>query len=674
MQFGFYFDQTRCTGCFACAVACKDWHDIPAGPAKWMRLYQLEEGRFPDIFVSYRAMSCYHCKEPICSYVCPNDAIAKREEDGVVIIDREKCRGEKPCGIILPDPSGINLLYDEQVAPCQISCPVDLNIPGYVALIAKGRFKEALEIIRWKMPLPSVCGRVCLHPCESECRRQEVDKPIHIEALKRFVSDNVPLDLPQRLPRLQPDNVAIVGSGPAGLSAAYDLIRMGYGVTIFEALPVAGGMLSVGIPEYRLPREILRKDIDYIEALGVEIKTGTAIGSERSLDDLFNEGYGAVLLAVGAHLGQKLDIPGSDLEGIMIGTSFMRDVNLGESIKLDEKVLVIGGGNVALDCARTALRLGASDVHIACLESREQMPADKSEIKAAEDEGIIIHPSCTTQNFLGGNGKLKEVECHQITGLYTDENGQIHFEVVKDTQHIISANTVILAIGQEPDLKCLDGKSIVKTSSQGTIDADPETLMTRQLGVFCAGEAASGPSSVVDSIANGQQAAFYINRYLQGDVLRVKQKVSVLACDIKVEIPSNIEKEEPQSIPMLPVAERITGFREVSLGFSAEAAVAEADRCLNCAGHLCKDVCPYDAPQFADEEKAKMQKCDLCVDRLENNKKPICVEACPARALDAGDLDELRENYGDEKYGHGLVRSSIAQPSLVIKPKRRRID
>jgi len=669
MQTGFYFDQTRCTGCFACAIACKDWHDVPAGPAKWMRVLYSEEGKFPNVFVSYLATPCYHCAEPVCAFVCPNEAITKRDEDGIVVVDREKCRGEHPCGIISEEAIGPDFLYGEVEAPCQIACPAHLHIPGYVALIAKGKFKEALDLIRRRMPLPSVCGRVCLHPCETECRRQELEQPIAIEALKGFVTDNMPEERPNPLPQWQKDKVAIVGSGPAGLAAAYDLIRMGYGVTIFEALSAAGGMLAVGIPEHRLPKKVLKRDIDYIEALGVEIKTNTPVGKEQGLDDLFNQGYGAILLALGAHKGQKLDIPGADLEGTLVGTSFMWDVNFGEAIKTRQKVLVVGGGNVALDCARSARRLGAGEVHVGCLESREEMPAEASELEQGEEEGIQIHPSLTVTRVLGNAGKVAGVECQKVTGLQFDQYGQPQFDVVKGSEQTLAVDTVIFAVGQTPDLAGLAGDGGIEASNLGTIATDPETMLTGRQGVFAAGDAVAGPTSVIDAIASGQRAALHINRYLQGDVLRVRPEKTIKAADIKVEIPPETEKQERQPMPLLPVAERVSNFKEVVLGFSAEAAIEEAKRCLNCAGHLCKDVCPYSSPQFADEEKATMQKCDLCLERWTENKKPICVEACPTRALDAGPMDELGVKYGDVKDAHGFAYSPVAEPSIVNKPK-----
>lgn len=670
MQTGFYFDQARCTGCFTCAVACKDWHDTPAGPANWMRILYREDGKFPKIFVSHVASPCYHCAEPVCSFVCPNEALTKREEDGIVIVDRDKCREEKTCGIISESAMGPDFLYGESEAPCVAACPASLQIPGYIALIAKGKHKEALDLIRQRMPLPSVCGRVCLHPCETACRRKEVEEPLAIMALKGFVTDYVPQELPEHLPQIHDDKVAIVGSGPAGLAAAYDLIRAGYGVTVFESLPVAGGMLSVGVPEHRLPRDILKRDIDYIEALGVEIKTNTPVDLGQGLDDFFNRGYGAILLALGAHKGEKPDIPGADLEGTLVGTSFMRDVNTGGQVDVGQSVLVVGGGNVAMDCARSALRLGAEDVNVVCLEQKEEMTAEISELDQAEEEGIQLHTALTITRILEDSGKITGAECAEITGLRFDQDGQPRFDMVKGSERTIPADMIIFAIGQTPELSGLTSESEIKTSQRGTILIDTETMMTGRRGIFSAGDCFSGATSIVDAIGSGQKAAAYINRYLQGDVLRVIPERIVEEADIKVEIPADIEKQPRQSVPTLPVSERTSNFKEVSLGFDAGAAIKEAERCLNCAGHLCKDVCPYGAPQFAAEEKARMQKCDLCLDRWSEDKKPICVESCPMRALDAGPLDELKAKYGDIKDAHGFAYSPMIEPSIVNKPKK----
>jgi NADPH-dependent glutamate synthase beta subunit-like oxidoreductase len=671
MQKGFYFDQARCTGCFTCSVACKDWHDTPAGPAAWMRIHYREEGDYPKLFVSHVAAPCYHCAEPVCAYVCPNEALTKVEDGGIVLVDRDKCRGEKSCGIIDESRMGADFLYGEGKAPCQAACPAHLYIPGYLALIAKGKNKEALELIRRNMPLPSVCGRVCLHPCETACRRQEVEEAIAIMALKGYVSDTVPYTPPQKIPQTQDHKVAIIGSGPAGLAAAYDLIRMGYGVTVFESLSVAGGMLAVGVPKHRLPREALQRDIDYLQALGMEIKTNTPVDLCNGLNDLMDQGYEAVLLALGAHRGQKLNIPGADLEGTMVGTSFMKAVNLGQEVRIGKKVLVVGGGNVAMDCARSALRLGAEEVLVACLEgSKDEMVAEKNDIEEAEEEGVRIHTGLSLKQIFEAGGKVAGALCVQVANLKFDRDGRPHFDELPGKEKTLSADMIIFAIGQAPDLSGLPADSEIVKSPRGTLTADPEVMMTGRRGVFTAGDCFSGATSIIEAIKSGQQAAFYINRYLQGDVLKVRPPKVVEEPDIKVEIPAGTAKQPRQPMPMLPVADRVSNFKEVSLGFDAQAAMAEADRCLNCAGHLCKDACPYSAPQFADEEKAKMQKCDLCFDRWGEGKKPICVESCPPRALDAGSLEELKMKYGETKDAVGFVYSQVVQPSIVNKPKR----
>ncbi|MFW9894674.1 MAG: FAD-dependent oxidoreductase [Candidatus Thorarchaeota archaeon] len=668
MQVGFYFDQTRCAGCNACRIACKDWHDQPSGPASWMRISYLEEGPFPNVFACYLISNCYHCEDPVCSYICPNEAITKREKDGIVVVDTDKCREEVPCGIISKEKMGAGFTYGESQAPCQTACPVHLHIPAYNTMIAKGKFKEALDLIRRRMPLPSVCGRVCLHPCEDVCSRKDVDQAIAIEALKGFVADKASGESPKRLEKTQSEKVAIIGSGPAGLSAAYDLIRLGYGVTIFEALSNAGGMLSVGIPDYRLPREILNRDIDYIKALGVEIKTNSPIDINQGINDLLKQGYGAVLVAIGAHKGKKLNIPGADLDNVLVGTSFMRDVNLGKDVKLGNKVIVIGGGNVAMDCARTARRLGAKEVGVSCLECCEEMPAAISEVDQAREEGIEIYDSRTFTKIISNNGKVAGVGCLEITGCTFDDDGEAHFDIVGDEEHTLKADTVIFAIGQIPEIS---NSGVVKISKMGTISADPETLMLETKGVFVAGDCYSGVASIIDAIASGQKSASKIHRYLQGDVLRVKPVPEVAASDIIIDIPSDTEKKERQPMPYLSASERISNFKEVKLGFSEEAAMAEAERCLNCAGHLCKDVCPYSAPQFVELEKAKMQKCNYCVDRFDIGKQPICVEACYARALDSGTLDELKSKYGEVQESPGFTYSFSANPSIIFRPKKK---
>jgi len=487
-------------------------------------------------------------------------------------------------------------LIDKRKSPCKLTCPAHIKVQGYIALIAQSKFKEALDLIREEIPFPSVCGRVCLRPCEKECKRQEVDEPLAIAALKRFVTDHVSdEEPPTALERTQKEKVAIVGSGPAGMAAAYDLVRMGYGVTVFEAMPVAGGMLALGIPDYRLPGEVLQKEIDYIKALGVEIKTNTPVGEAVTIPDLFRQGYKASFIAIGAHEGRKLPIPGTDLKGTLVGLSFLRDIKLGKKVKLGERVLVLGGGNVAFDCARTALRLGAQEVHMACLESRETMPADPSEIKEGEEEGIVIHPGLTFTRIIGDNGRVSAVECLNLLWMRFDEEGRLEMETVPASEHSIPADTVIFAIGQAPDLRVFSGVEGLTTTRRNTIAVDPDTLATEVPGVFAGGDAATMEGSLIEAIACGKKAAVSIDQYLQGQDLKEGGVAETLkAADIQVVIPPGTQKEPRQLMPELPLKERKGNFREVGLGFTEEMAVAEAKRCLNCA--VCSECRQCETP------------------------------------------------------------------------------
>ena len=450
--------------------------------------------------------------------------------------------------------------------------------------------------------------------------------------------------------------------------AAYDLIKKGYGVTIYEASPVIGGWLAMGIPQYRLPREILKRDIDYIKALGVEIRVNTLLGDGLTLDDLASQGYGATLLAMGAQRGQRLKIPGADLGGILVATSFLRDFNLGKKVKIGNRVTVIGGGSVAVDAARTALRLGAAEVHLVCLECREDMPAAASELAEAEEEGITIHPSLTIAKVLGKGGKVTGVECLRLRGVEFDEDGQPRVDVIKGTELVLPADTVIFAVGQTPDLPNIIGDGVIETTRRGAIAVDPETLATSRPGIFAAGDVVRGPSNFVQAIADGQKAAFSIDYYLQKSVQRVDQ-VELKASDIKVKIPTDVERQERQPMPSLPIPERAGNFAEVALGFSPEMAIAEAKRCLNCAGHLCRDVCPYDVPQFSINGSSRIVKCDLCVDRLNQSCDPACVATCPTEALDAGPMEELMAKYGNLRELEDFADYHETNPQIVFRAR-----
>ncbi|UCD84841.1 MAG: NADH-quinone oxidoreductase subunit NuoF, partial [Deltaproteobacteria bacterium] len=403
---------------------------------------------------------------------------------------------------------------------CQHACPVGLDVPSYVALIAHGRFQEALDLIREDNPFPGICGRVCTHPCEGRCKRGEDDDPVSIRFLKRFLADwelAHPGKKPTATEKTREEQVAIIGSGPAGLTAAHDLALRGYKTTVFEALPVAGGMLTVGIPEYRLPQEIIRAEIEAIEALGVDIKLNTTIGKDLTLDELREHGYKAIFIATGAYKGLKLGIPGEDeYTGVLDCISFLKQVNLGDRKKPGDKVIIIGGGNAAVDSARTALRLGSKEVNIVYRRSRQEMPAHESEIQATEEEGVKINYLAAPVKILGKDGKVTGMECIKMELGEPDASGRRRPIPIEGSEFTIDADAVIPAISQEPDLSFLPLDKI-KVTKWNLLVVNEQTLETTLPGVFAGGDVVSGPAAVIDAIAAGQRAAVSIDNYLRGE-------------------------------------------------------------------------------------------------------------------------------------------------------------
>ncbi|MBA7662595.1 Ferredoxin--NADP reductase [subsurface metagenome] len=471
-------------------------------------------------------------------------------------------------------------------SPCTAACPAGVNVKAYVSLIATGRFHEALEVVRQRNPLPGICGRVCTHPCEVACNLGEIDSPVAICWLKRFVADyelTHPQAKPEPVPQTRKEKVAIIGSGPAGLTAANDLVRLGFGVTVFEALPVAGGMLVAGIPAYRLPRNIVATEIAAIEHLGVEIRTSTPISGEKAIDRLFDDGYCAVFLAIGAHKGLKLGVPGEDeFKGIIDCITFLNEVNLGKGKKPGDKVIVIGGGSSAVDSARTALRLGSEEVYIVYRRSRKEMPAHESEISAAEQEGVKLHYLAAPVNILGEDGKLTGMECQKMKLGKPDASGRRRPVPIEGSEYVVEADTIITAISQVPDLTNLPGDQGVELTRWDTFAADEETMATSRTGVFAGGDAVTGPSTVIDAIAAGHVATRSIVRYLNGEPLVQAETLGVpLESEIKVDHKQR-EHNQRTTMPALEVSTRINSFDEVDIGFEEAQAVAEAQRCLRC--------------------------------------------------------------------------------------------
>ncbi len=465
------------------------------------------------------------------------------------------------------------------ISPCQNACPAGVNVPGYVALVAAGRLRDAYNLIRKENPFPAVCGRVCTHECESKCRRGQLDEPVAIADLKRYAADYVLRNEEPYMDLVFPKkgkSVGIIGAGPSGLTCGYYLARLGYDVDVYEAQPVAGGILAFGIPEYRLPSDILQHEIKLIEQVGVNIRLNTEVGSDVTFYQLKSK-HDAIYIATGTQFSNKINIPGEDLKGVYHGLDFLRDVNLGKSVRISGKVAVIGGGNTAIDAARTALRLGAEEVTILYRRLKEDMPADSREIRDAEEEGIRIIPLVAPVRFIGKD-KVREIECIRMELGGFDSSGRRKPRPAAGTEFTIKVDYVIPAVSQYSDLPFIN-KDEVEVTQWGTFVTDRDTLMTKMKGVFAGGDVARGSDTVIRAIADGKNAARSIDRYLGG--------TGVLNTGEEIEIPQAADEKEiveHERFPMkyLPPKERSRNFDEVAAGFHKLNAIAEAMRCLRC--------------------------------------------------------------------------------------------
>ena len=560
----------------------------------------------------------------------------------------------------------VDLDWLESTFPCMMACPVHTQAGRYVTLIAEGRYQEAYRYAREPNPMASICGRVCGHPCETACRRKEFDAPISIRALKRFVTERYgpesrnPIDVFRERPATsRPERVAVIGSGPAGLSAAHDLALLGYRVTIFEAAPVPGGMLHLGIPEYRLPRDVVQAQVREILDLGPELKLNSRLG-DFSLADLRAQGFEAILLAFGLHRSRDLQIPGNDLDGVIKGIDFLLNVNLGYRFSIGKKVVVIGGGNVAIDVARsalrqqqqqtievlrssllperlsdselqvamkefldvtrTALRLGAQEVHLVALESLEEMPAFEEEIDEAFREGLRIHPSLGPKRFVEENGKVVGLETIRCTSVF-DAQHRFNPTFEPGTESILPCDTAILAIGQTSDLTFLTPADGIETTRQGTIKIDPDTLMSTAPGIFAAGDIAFGPRLIISAAADGRKAAEQIDRYLRGADWRPKPRYVQITVLAHHQMPADFDEYARLPVPTLPV-DRRTGIVEVETGYTEAQARYEASRCLRCWINT-----------IFDGNETEGSECILCGG---------CVDVCPENCLTLVPLSQFR--------------------------------
>ncbi|MCJ7808780.1 MAG: NADH-quinone oxidoreductase subunit NuoF [Desulfobulbaceae bacterium] len=470
--------------------------------------------------------------------------------------------------------------------PCQSTCPTGQDVATYVALIGQGDYQKAWEVIRKENPLPMALGRVCPHPCEAKCRRGETDTPINICALKRFAADYNRDKLKEIEPqpvRFPDDKVAVVGAGPAGLTVAYDLVQKGYPVSIFEELPVGGGMLHVGIPEYRLPRDVLNDEIDAIKRMGVEIQYNVRVGRDITIEALKKQGYKAFFMGVGAHKGLKLRIPGEDeFEGFIDATAFLRNVNLGEKKAPGKRVCVIGAGNSAIDAARTSLRLGAEEVHIVYRRQREQMPANPAEVHAADEEGIHMDLLTSPVRILGEGGKVVGMECIRNELGEPDKSGRRRPVPVEGSEFVIEADVIIPAISQETDLSFLEDDHGFHISRWHSFVVDKNTLATNVPGFFSGGDAVTGPATVVQAIGAGHRAAVSIDCYLRGKPYKGYWYPKPHLMVDRLELTEEDEKLVRPKIRELSVKERINNFQEAELGIDEKTALLEARRCLRC--------------------------------------------------------------------------------------------
>jgi len=525
------------------------------------------------------------------------------------------------------------LSWRVDVPPCQEACPLGIDVEGYLSAIAGGDFEAALAIIRERCALPSVCGRVCHHPCEKACKRGLVDEPLSIMALKRFAAD-VCLSHEQRAnprKRTRTEKIAVIGSGPAGLAAAYELVIMGFGVTVFEAMDIPGGMLAYGIPEFTLPQEIVQGEIGYIRSLGVEISTGIRVGTDITLQELEDQGYNAILIATGAQESTSLPtVPGSDLEGILDVMPFLRQAKLEGGTALSGRIVVIGGGNSAIDAARTALRLGAEDVRMICLESMDDMPAFDEMKEAADSEGIVIETSLAPQSFQSDDGKrVSRIILRRVTSFLRDSEGQIKFQIDDDPQGVVERDVsfVIVAIGQMPDPVFPD--SSINRTAMGTLECDHVTGTTKTNSIFGAGDVVDNPGTVTEAMAGGRRVADYIARFLDREVFTQLDGDEEPYTGREI-VPQGITPDPRRRMAFLPPEKRVKDFQEVKLGFTMEEAMEEAARCCRCktCNRCVLETRCVALPLMANKEKmspyVKGMVCAGC---------GRCVQSCPFTAI-----------------------------------------
>lgn len=572
-----------------------------------------------------------------------------------------------------------------KLPPCVYSCPAHVDARGYVELVAEGRFKDALDLIRERCSLPASIGRVCTRPCETGCRRNFFDEAISIRDLKRFAADTcMGMPHPMAVPKTKNKKVAIIGAGPAGLTAAQVLAKQGYSVTIYDKNPQGGGTLLTGIPKYRLPKDALKWDVDAVCALGVELQTNVEVGKDIQLSSIINS-YDAVLLATGLPAGWDLGIEGEDAEGVWGCLDLLKEMNFDNDPRIGKRVAVVGGGNVAMDGARTSLRLGAEQVYLVYRRGKAEMPARYEEIHEAEEEGIIFELLTNPTRVIVENGKVAGLECVKMGLGEPDASGRRRPEPIAGSEYVLDVDTVVVAIGQKTDLKFLDGVDI-KLSERGAIVYDKLTLQTSIPKVFTAGEVVTGAGAAIEAIASGHESAESIDRFLRGVDLKEERAPQVLPkpYNYPQAYLAGVEPERRRAhMRMIPLEERLKGFKEVELGFTQEEAIREASRCLVCNNESCSGctMCARTCPAHCiTVEKTSPQETERKVLRYDLDLTKcmfcgLCAEVCPTRALEMSKDFENAEFTKDQLvYDKERVLRRPKITELKIEDSRARVS
>jgi NADPH-dependent glutamate synthase beta subunit-like oxidoreductase len=541
-------------------------------------------------------------------------------------------------------------------APCQMACPAGIDVPTYVTLIGQGKDAEALEIIRRDCPFPWVCGLVCTRPCEFMCVRGRIDTPVSIKNLKAFVAEKALSDRQYRNPEKMPDKhqkVCIIGAGPGGMSAAYYLALKGYIVRVIETLPMAGGMTMVGIPRYRLPREVIDREVAMIEDLGVEFVYNTRFGIDLSYEDLKKEGFSAFLFAIGAHKAFKLNIPGeNDFPQVIDAIDLLKSVALGHRRAPGKKAVIIGGGNVAIDAARTCLRLGCEEVTIAYRRTRKEMPADQEEVAQAEEEGVNLALLTIPVEIKGDGNELKNLHCIRAKLVKRKGSDRMYPTPVKGSDHDIEADVIIPAIGQYVDQACMEKLAKIEWTRRGTIHVNMANMTTSQPDIFAVGDAVTGPATVIEAIGGGKRAANAIDRYLSGLPQPKMPPVPVRRANtdfIEVPAATKMTLKRPE-MPLLNIERRRTTYQQVELGYSESVAREEARRCLRCdicrrcgdCVSVCRDKMKIDALQMGYYDFDHPVETDFRLTQERCIACGACAENCPNDAMQTEDRDGER--------------------------------